>query len=388
VTPVRLAFALVLLGAGTAHAHARSVSYSSWTVDGSEAVVRVRISELDMSALAARGELDIERYVQGHLRLFSGDRPCVATRGSFIRLHTEVGWQRFEWRTACPSEPTRVRSDVLAEELPAHLHFVRLRRAGSEEDHALTETRREASLGAAGTQPAATTVAGYVGLGVRHIWSGLDHLVFLLALMLVARTLKELAGVITGFTVGHSITLCLAVLGQAATETRAIEALVGLSIVLVAVENVWLAENRKRPVLPLAAVVLTTAVALAGVALGSLPAAVPLGLALFTGCYFALASGSASPTRLRWAVASLFGLVHGFAFAGALAGSGLPVSRTAPALLGFNLGVEAGQLVLVAVAWPAILVARRKRIDAELLRWGSAAAVCAGMFWLLTRTLG
>src|SRR5437773_10447507 len=217
---------------------------------------------------------------------------------------------------------------------------------------------------------------------------GYDHLVFLFALLLVCGSLGEAARVVTGFTVGHSATLALAALGWVTPARGAVEAVVGLSIALVALENVWLAGGDHR--LPVVAVAgLLAAAALAGVA-GRVPPQTLVGLALFAACYFALLARSARPAGLRWPVAALFGLVHGLGFAGMLAEMTLPRARLVPALLGFNVGVELGQLAAVAAAWPVLdLLARRgEPWRAAVVGYGSAGVLAMGVLWFAGRAFG
>jgi hypothetical protein len=104
-------------------------------------------------------------------------------------------------------------------------------------------------------------------------------------------------------------------------------------------------------------------------------------------CHFALVARAGRPDRLRAGVAGLFGLVHGLGFAGALEDLALPAPRLAAALLGFNAGVELGQLAVLAAAWPLLAAVRRRGEAAHgtLVRWGSAAAAAAGVFWAVTR---
>ena len=126
----------------------------------------------------------------------------------------------------------------------------------------------------------------------------------------------------------------------------------------------------------------------AGFAIGSLHPAIPAGLCLFAVCYFAILDRIERPVRMRIAISFVFGLVHGFGFAGVLDEIALPADRMARALLGFNLGVEAGQLVVVALLWPALrwlARVRGGRAHAWLLEFGTAAACGVGIFWLVVR---
>ena len=157
----------------------------------------------------------------------------------------------------------------------------------------------------------ALAVSAYFGLGVEHILSGIDHLLFVLCLILLVPSLSGLLKTVTAFTLAHSFTLVLSALGLVRMAQAPVEASIALSILFLARE-------------------------LARKGAGD-------GLAL----------------RRPWTVAFLFGLLHGFGFAGALAEIGLPQDAIASALLLFNLGVEAGQLLFVLAAYPLVLWVRR-----------------------------
>jgi hydrogenase/urease accessory protein HupE len=173
-------------------------------------------------------------------------------------------------------------------------------------------------------------------IGVEHILLGFDHLLFLVALALRGGRFLSLLAIVTAFTVAHSITLALAVLGVATFPSRLVEALIAASIAYVAIENIFLER---------------------------------------------------SPSR-RWAVSFLFGLVHGFGFAGALMEIGLPQEALISSLLSFNLGVEAGQAVVVALLLPALLALDRLSWERRLVRGMSAALLVVAVVLLVERTFG
>jgi hypothetical protein len=159
--------------------------------------------------------------------------------------------------------------------------------------------------------------------------------------------------------------------------------------VLVAVENSWLASGRVRAVPWTLGAGLVSLVVLAALGIGGLGPVTLAGIALFSVCYFAMLERSGRPARLRVAIAFAFGLVHGFGFAGVLAELELPRERLARALFGFNLGVEAGQLVVVSVLWPLLRALSRVRDGRphRLLVETASAAVCGlGLFWFVIRT--
>ncbi|MFK7957911.1 MAG: HupE/UreJ family protein [Lysobacterales bacterium] len=185
------------------------------------------------------------------------------------------------------------------------------------------------------------TVREYVGLGVVHIIPrGLDHIAFVLALFLSAQTWRSLVLQVTTFTVAHSITLALTVLGLTTATGPIVEVLIAASIVFVAVENLWLAGNRIR--------------------------------------------------RWRYAVVFGFGLLHGLGFAGVLLELGLPQGQLALALVAFNLGVEGGQLIVVLAAmllgWGIFLRKFGKQnYHRGFCRPLNLAIAGVGLFWLMQR---
>lgn len=191
-----------------------------------------------------------------------------------------------------------------------------------------------------GPRPAAETAAAYFVLGVEHILLGLDHLLFVLGLTLIVRGPVMLVKTVTAFTVAHSITLGLATLGYVALPPAPVEAVIALSIVFVAVELIR--QGRREPGLT---------------------------------------------ERAPWLVAFAFGLLHGFGFAGALSEIGLPRTDIPLALLSFNAGVEAGQLLFVAAVL-GVIAARNGVVRAPPVWLGRAAAYAIGplaAFWVIER---
>lgn len=390
---------LVLFLVAPALAHDRSVSYSHWTIDGTRARVTVRLWDLDVTrfpwaALAGDArERALTAYLAEHLTLRSGGAPCRPD-GPVRALAATEGHRAYEWHVACPAaERFEIASALFLDVAPSHLHFARVRLAqDAGVESVLSAERRSFGFSPSGAAiHGDATLAGYLALGIEHILTGYDHIVFLLALLLIARSLGDVVRVVTGFTLAHSITLGLAVAGWVRPEQQAIEALIGLSIVLVAVENVWVSGGRARAV-PLA--VFAAILALAAfrwLGHGQVPALTLAGLALFTACYFGLLDRARNPARLRWTVAFLFGLIHGFGFAGVLLEADLATASFARALFGFNAGVEVGQLGIVLLVWPVLRWATtgaRASWHGLVVEAGSAVVLAVGMFWFVSRAYG
>jgi len=364
---------------------------------GARRRVQVKIALLDENALQATfrsldDSVSMPEHLQRRTVLHSDQGPCAADPASFAELSAGAGWLRFEWSARCEAgaTPERIRSDLLFDVVPSHLHFAHIEVDGaSAGERVLTEEERETTLpGRDGdTNSALATLGRFVSLGGDHILSGRDHLVFLFALVLIAAGLREVAFAVTGFTIGHSITLGMTVLGYATPAPGTVEALIGLSIALIAVENVWLSDERRSRALPVAAVAGLVACAGFAAAWGRVSAISIIGLALFAACYFGLLSRAQRPVRLRWGVAALFGLVHGFGFAGALQELTVSSESLALPLFGFNLGVELGQLAALALLWPLLLLVRKLGAGYRVasIQWGSATALALGLFWFVSR---
>jgi hypothetical protein len=400
MTALRAALALWLVcAAAEAGAHGRSLSYSSWKLTREGALVRVRVPRLELTRLALDPVLEpgaragVAALLAEQVRLESHGEPCPPAVDP-APVAAPQGWVVYEWPLRClrPGAPV-IRSTLLLDVAPSHLHFARVELPdGTVRESVLSAAATAWPIGsldaAAPPTPAGSGLGDYVRLGVEHIATGYDHIAFVLALLLLAASLREVAGLVTGFTLAHSLTLALAVLGVVRPEPAAVEAAIGFSIALVAAENAWLLGGRPR------AVPWTIAVGLVGLAVaalaghGAVAAPTLLGFALFSFCHFGLLDRVDRPARLRAAVAFAFGLVHGFGFAGVLAEMELPAGRLATALFGFNVGVEIGQLAVVAVLWPLLGALSRIGWHARVAEIGSATICGLGLYWFLTRTLG
>ena len=234
------------------------------------------------------------------------------------------------------------------------------------------------------TPGAGEVAATYLRLGIEHILFGFDHLLFVLALVILVREWRRVVVTVTAFTVAHSITLAAATLGFVNVPGPPVEATIALSIVLVAVEI--LNARRGKP--------------------GAFSSEVDTGSRQENASnqesrapfrFNRNGKGSSLTARLPWLVAFSFGLLHGFGFAGALAEVGLPQHAIPVALLFFNIGVEIGQLVFVAavlaVIWllqqAASKLSQAAHVERAFDRLDVAIAYgigCVAAYWLIERT--
>ena len=371
-----------------AHAHQKSVSYSKWTVLENEAVAEVRVRWLELTSLPIVGDAadgPFERssllpYLQSRLFVEADGSPCEAVPASTVWLPAERGWLRVEWRVRCSSPPSSIHSRLFTS-LTNHVHLATIL-GPVPIDVVLSPTAPMAAIDSTGRIRGAGGISRYLRLGVEHILTGWDHLAFLFLLIVVARRIREVAVLVTGFTVGHSVTLAAAALGVVVPHARAVEATIAASILIVALENVGMERVRGGTLVVLAALVLFAASA----SFGGLPAF--WGISLFTACYFALLRTLKGAGRLRWVIACLFGFVHGLGFSGVLLEQELPRVQLVQALFGFNVGVEVGQLALVACIWPILQWLRSRDLGPGVVDATSFVGAAVGTFALVVRVFG
>lgn len=365
-----LAAACALMGAAPAFAHKPSDSYLSLRLQHDRLDGRwdIALRDLDVVLDLDRNEdgridwgevrtrlAEIDRYALGHLRVAAA-APCaldVADHG--IDRHSDGAYVVLALGGSCAGgESLSIDYSLLFDVDAQHRGLLKLDIVDGADTHVVTAVfpadRRQQVFPLQGVS-AGTQLLGYLRDGVIHIAAGYDHLLFLLALLLpavlvrrqgawvpvpnVAPAAGSVVKTVTAFTLAHSATLALATLGVVSLPARLTESAIAASVLLTAIDN-------------LVAVL---------------------------------------PSK-RWIVAFAFGLVHGFGFASVLADLDLPRSSLALSLVGFNLGVETGQLILVALFIPLAYAARRKSMyQPVVLQGGSIAIAVLAAGWLIDRSL-
>ncbi|MFJ5623542.1 HupE/UreJ family protein [Peribacillus loiseleuriae] len=208
----------------------------------------------------------------------------------------------------------------------------------------LTEVQQEQQSGDGQTvqsnpeqaQPVKTSTTSswfsFLKLGMNHILSGYDHLLFLIALLLRKQTLKQYIGIVTAFTIAHSITLSLSVLDIVNLPSLFVESVIALSIIYVALENIF----RKK-------------------------------------------------IQFRWGITFAFGLIHGLGFADLLKEMALPKSQLAVALFSFNIGIEVIQIGIVLLCLPILFYLHKWKDSLKMIQYLSLIIVAAGLYFLINQ---
>lgn len=207
--------------------------------------------------------------------------------------------------------------------------------------------------------------------------------------MLISRRTRDLVFVITGFTLGHSATLALAVTGVLRPHAEYIDALVALTIALIGAENVAVATHRPGAVAAGVGGLLLVMIGAKLAGIGTLPTLLLLGAALFTVNYLMISGHLRDAGRLRLVVTVVFGLIHGFGFAAGLLEFKMPQGRLAELLAGFNLGVEFGQLSVVLALLALVALLRRLKLALPrpiVLDGVASGLVGLGLYWFVSRS--
>ena len=336
-----------------ATAHKMNTSYSSVLVRGEELRLVIALDEADLEVFAldqnGDGDLWRDEILAGGPTLFDYLEPRVAVEvdgrtANLVRGKTNLNVDRegnrfleLEFRAELSELPTTLDFTIgfLDRFDPTHRNISKVRVFGRP-PHPAVFSREQTHRRFVLAEPSLLDrVLEFTELGVEHIFLGYDHIMFLLALIVIGGRLGSLVKVITAFTVAHSITLILAAQEIVVLPDRLIESGIALSIAYVAAENFWL----------------TTA-------------------------------------GHRWILTFFFGLVHGFGFANVLRQLGLPDQGLIASLLAFNVGVEIGQVIIVSLLFPLVAWAARSRHHRRVVVVASAVIFLFGAGWLVERVFG
>jgi len=363
---IRVLALLMLLASFAAEAHKPSDSYLRLRIDGAEVAGQWDIALRDLEqaiGLDANGDgditwgevrarqADIAAYALARLKIEGDGKSCaLRVTGHQVDHHSDGAYEVLGFAADCAAAPAAIEIgySLFFDFDAQHKGLLNLQYQGRIQSLVFTPEQPKQRF-VLGEMSALRQFVSYAREGVWHIWIGYDHILFLLSLLLPAVLLREhrhwlpvtrfgdafwdVFKIVTSFTVAHSITLSLAALGVITLPTRLVESAIAASVVLAALNNL-----------------------------------IPV------------VGGR------RWVVAFAFGLIHGFGFAGVLAELGLPRNALVLALVGFNVGVEAGQLAIVSAFLPLAYFLRRSWFYRRVvLLGGSTAIVLVAMVWLLER---
>jgi hydrogenase/urease accessory protein HupE len=341
--PVLVAALLLGVPLGTA-AHDLARSHSSLEIRGPVVegwhlfdLLAFRGADADGNGTVSYEELDaalpaVYDTLKAHLLVRGPEAPtrtevrsyAIVQDGHIVRLDMVYTFDR-------PVTALEVVSKLPLVLKPEHLHFVSVRSASGVKEAVLDARQPSATFSSTESPRALPTVRRFLVLGIEHILTGYDHLAFLMSLLIVTTTARSLIGIVTSFTIAHSVTLALATFGLVVLPSRFVETVIALSIAYVAIEN--LLHTR---------------------------------------------------TMERYRITFLFGLLHGFGFSNLLREMELPRRELALSLFSFNAGVEIGQVVFVLAVYPLVKWVATKRWP-TLRPVVSGAVLCVAVYWFIQR---
>ena len=389
-----LAAIAIALVVPAALAHTKSETHSVWEITTDRVHLEFSIPLPESARLARQGEeqppndvmLD---YLKSHLGAASAGKVCAISSSRAMAATTQ--FRRFEFDFTCSGkDDIALKSLAFFDLVPSHVTFAQIHTAdGKFIEQLFTNDKREVRAAAGDAEMRDASFLDYILLGIEHIFTGPDHMAFMLGLVLISRRLRDLVFVVTGFTLGHSITLALAVTGALRPHPEFIDALVGLTIAMIGAEAIALATRRSGFVAAAIGIPIVGMAIASLLHIGLLPPLLLLGSALLCSCYLLMSGHMGDASRLRIVVTLVFGLIHGFGFAATLLEMQLPADKLAQILVGFNVGVEVAQLMLVLglAGLAALLVRIKLALPRRVLIDGvGSALVGLGTFWFVSRS--
>ena len=387
------------------NAHYFSESFSKWNVVDNKVEANFSLLTLESTRIFQvenyqkimfeenLSETDVFKiYLSQHLKVTSEGKSCSLV-DEIKELNSQEGSLNLSLNFECPSnKEIKIINNALFNLVQSHIHIARIyidnnlytEKALFFNDQSidLNEEKENNSF--------SNSFYKFFSLGLDHILSGYDHLLFILGLLLLVTNLKRLLLVITGFTIGHSLTLSLSVINIIQVKSSLVEALIGYTIMFVGLEYLYKENNDHR-----VSMIFITTLSLLLLIFGNLinpnfPYFLILGILLFSLGYFYLLKNLNSENNLLSIITIIFGLIHGFGFGGFLLGSKISSENIFSGLLGFNLGVEVGQIIFVLIIlllYKLLMTLKITKIIEIMKNLSFFAVVFFGFFFFIQRLI-
>jgi hydrogenase/urease accessory protein HupE len=277
----------------------------------------------------------VQDYVNSHIELYADSVKVEGTiKNSDVETIDDRPFAVMNLNYQLEQKPEKlnlVYNMFLDDSDPSHANYATIKLEDKQQEAVLSFESRELEIGEV---TFLQSVTQFLVLGLEHIFTGYDHILFVISLLFGAKTIRNIFSLVTAFTIAHSITLILATLGIVSLPGALVESVIALSIIYVALVNIFNPDSKHQP----------------------------------------------------W-LAFAFGLVHGFGFAGILSEMRLDGNNLVTSLLSFNIGIELGQIIIVSVVFPILLW--MKKLTFKPVKWvipGSSVAILAfGLVWFIER---
>jgi hypothetical protein len=361
-----LLFSLILITISKfSYAHYFSESYSNWIISDNKVSATFTILKLEATRVLqidkfqeigqekqlSEGEVFLE-YFKPRISVLESSKECLLDNEPSL-INGKDEYHTIELSYLCASTNSiKIINNVLFDIAQSHVHLSRisindqiLEKALFYNDQTIfindLKTKKEKSF--------VDSLTNFISTGMNHILTGFDHLIFLMGLIILVNNFKHLLIVITGFTLGHSITLALVALNIVVPNTLMIEALIGFTILFIAAEYMMKEEKNFIPIIAILLSILTFAAISSLFLQISMTLISFMALILITIGYFGILRNLENKGSFRVIITSLFGVIHGFGFGTFLFNSEFDQTNIISALFGFNLGVEIGQIIFLMI---------------------------------------
>tara|TARA_Y100001970_G_scaffold290274_1_gene423449 strand:- start:104805 stop:105998 length:1194 start_codon:yes stop_codon:yes gene_type:complete len=388
-------YLFILLFSLSINSHQRSESYSNNIIKNYDSFYTISTNfTVQHSVLYKFDEFknisdirDLQPYVLERFRSYDN---CLITSDPLTANNKSAGYVNIQWDLKCEGLIPFIKNNTFFEQDSSHTHIATFKINGKSYPEKIFsfDSREWYESGDKDKNirnSSSSSVVDYIWLGIEHIISGLDHIAFLASILLLRLGIRKTIFAITGFTIGHSITLILGSLKLIEPSSAFVESAIGFSIMLVSIEAISRASNQYLFSLNtlilfwlftfLIYLVFSKNYHLIGL----------LGLSVFSLSYVALLLKNSMNFTIL--ITSFFGLIHGFGFAGNLKEIGINEDRILQALLGFNIGVEIGQLIILffmTILWFLLKSLFRRNLYSLSIVF-SSFLVALGGFWFLER---
>ena len=379
-------------------AHTKSVSYSTWNIQEDQIILNFTVSSREITKLREYqiNYPNLNDSLKSHLiQKIHSDQ--IKSEPLINVLNTEIGMTGLSLIFDTNQfEKYIFDMNIFFEEIPGHIHYARINHhIGQMRTLVLNQNNHEliifSELSAVEEQKWFDSFKQYIGLGFTHILEGIDHLLFLLALLILCKSFKSLVFAATGFTIGHSLTLGLAASNIVIPQVNIIESLIGWTIILASIESINLPRHELRKIQSGVFLIVIAAILLSTFNINELKIGFILGLGILTLAILKLGEDPDQSEKLRPMLAIIFGTIHGFGFANILSEISLDRTNFLVSLLGFNIGVEIGQILVLVIMWGLMSFLATKILTNNIKKITGlvSSILCSiGLYWFLTRLMG
>lgn len=287
----------------------------------------------EMNDIINQNKLPLQEYMNTHIVVYADSIPIEGTINQMSVL--KIKERAFadiilSYSVNKIPENLNVRYNVFFEDSdPSHANMAKVQIGEKQQEFIFTYEVRELNIG---EMSFFTSAKQFLLLGLKHIFTGYDHILFVISLLIGAVTIRHILSLVTAFTIAHSITLALATLDIVQLPGKLVESAIALSIIYIALKNIFQPESKHAP----------------------------------------------------W-IAFAFGLIHGFGFAGILAELNLGATHLAASLLFFNVGIELGQILIVSLVFPVLIFINKRLLYKWFLPSVSTAVLFFGCIWFFQR---